>query len=93
MMEGKRLRGNLSNPRRDICPMLLELRIEKGTCFTVVFSAIRVMRDPICITSFSNRSIIGHPERMRVFKDFDLYISLGRLVTLVQFFKFNSVRL
>jgi len=93
MIEGKRLRGNLSNPRRDIYPMLFDLTIEKGTCLTAVFSAIRVIKDFICSVSFSNRSIIEHPERMSVFKDFNIYTSAGRLLKLVQSFKFSSVRL
>jgi len=93
IIEGKRLRGNPSNPRRDIYTMLFDLTIEKGTCLTAVFSAIRVIKDSICTVSFSNRSIIEQPERMRVFKDFNMYISAGRLFRLVQSFKFSSVRL
>jgi len=83
IIEGKRLLGNLSNPRRDTYPMLFDLTIEKGTCLTAVFSAIRVIKDSICMVSFSNRSIIEQPERMRVFKDFNLYNSRGRLLRLV----------
>jgi len=92
MMERKRLCDNPSNPRRDIYPMLFELTIEKGTCFTAVFSAIRVIKDSIFTISFSNGSIFGQPQRMRVFKDFNLYIFLGRLHRLAQSFKFSSVR-
>jgi len=92
MIENKRLCDNLSNPRRDIYPMLFELTIEKGTCFTAAFSAIRVIKDFICTISFSNRSIFGQPQRMRVFKDFNLYIFLGRMLRLVQSFKLSSVR-
>ena len=88
MIEGKRLGGNLSNPRRDTYPRLFDLTIEKGTCLT-----IRVIKDSICTVSFSNRSIIEHPERMTVFKDFNKYTSAGRLLRLVQSFKFSSVRL
>jgi len=53
MIEGKRLGDNLSHLRRDMYPMLFELRIEKGSSFTVVFSVIRVIRDFICSISSS----------------------------------------
>ena len=72
--------------------MLFELTIEKGTCLTAAFSTIRVIKDFICTISFSMRSIFEHPERMRVLKDFNLYIPLGRLLILVQSFKFSSKR-
>ena len=80
MIEGKRLHDNLSNPRRDIYPMAFELTIEKGTCFAAVFSAIRVIKDFIRSISFSIRQIFEHPERIRVLRDFNLYISRGRLL-------------
>jgi len=84
MIEGKKLCDNPSNPRRDMYPKLFELTIEKGTCFTTVFSAIRVTRDFICTISFSDRSILEQPERMRVLKDFNIYIPTGRFLRLVQ---------
>jgi len=93
MIEGKRLLDNPSNRCRDMYPMLLELTIEKGTCFTAVFSAIRVIKDSKCAISLSLMSILEQPERMRVLKDFNSYISLGRLLRLVQSFKFSSIRL
>ena len=93
MTEGKTLCENPSNPHRDIYPMLFEITNEKGTCFTAVFSAIRVVKDSICTISFSNMLIFEQPDKMRVFKDFNLYISLGRLLRLVQSFKFIKRRL
>jgi len=72
MIERKRSRDNPSNPRLDIYPIPFEVTIEKGTCFTTVFSAIRVIKDSICTKSFSNRSIFGQPQRMRVFRDFSI---------------------
>jgi len=90
MIEEKKL---LSNGRRDMYPMPFELTIEKGTCFTAIFSVIRVIKDSKCAISLSLMSILEQPERMRVFKDFNLYILLGRLLRLVQSFKFSSKRL
>jgi len=91
MIEGKTLRDNPSYPHREIYPMLFNLTIEKGTCFTAVSLAIRVVKDSICTISSSNLSIL-EPDMMRVFKDFNLYISLGRLLRLVQSFKFIQRR-
>jgi len=93
MIEEKILVDNPSNPHRDIYPMLFELTIEKGTCFTAVFSATRVIKDFICAISSSNMPIFKQPERMKVLKDFNLYTSLGRLLRLIQSFKFISSRL
>ena len=93
MIEGKTLRDNPSNPQRDIYPMLFELTIEKGTCFTTVLSAIRVVKDSICTISSSNLSIFEQPDRIRIFTDFNLYTSLGRFLKLVQPFKFIKIRL
>ena len=73
--------------------MLFELITEKGTCLTVVFSAIRIVRDSNCAISLSIRSIFEQPERFSVLKDFNLYISFGRLLRLVQSFKSSSKRL
>ena len=92
MIKGKRLCDNPSNPRRDIYPMLFGLTIIKGNCFITVFSAI-VMKDFIRTISFFIRSIFEQPDRIRVFKHFSLYISPGRLLRLVQSFKFSSIRL
>jgi len=91
--EGKIFGDNLSNRPRDMYPMLFERTIEIGSSFTAVFSAIRVIKDSISAVSFSIRSIFEQPERMRVFKDFNLYIPLGRLLRFVQSFKFWSKRL
>ena len=92
MIEKEKDCDNVSNPRSDRYPMLLELTTEKGTCFTTVFSAIRIIKDSICTISFSNRPILEQPDRMRDFKDFNLYMFLGRLHRLVQSFKFSDVR-
>jgi len=73
--------------------MLFEFTIEKGTCFTAVLSEIRVVKDSICTISSSNMSIFKQPDRIRVSTDFNLYISLGRLLRLVQSFKFIKSRL
>jgi len=88
MIEGKTFRASPSNPHKDIYPMLFEVTIETGTRFTAVLSAIRVVKDSICAISSSNLSIFEQPERMNVFTDFNLYISLGRLLRFVQSFKF-----
>jgi len=47
MIEGKILRDNPSNPRRDIYPLRFELTIEKGTSFTTA-----VIKDFIRTVSF-----------------------------------------
>jgi len=53
-------------------PMLFDLTTENGTIVIAVLSASRVVKDSICSKSSSNLSIIEHPERMSVFKDFNL---------------------
>jgi len=93
MIEGKRFCDNRSNPRRDIYSMLFELTIEQGTCLTAVFFVTRVIDDFICTISSSNISILKQPERMKDFKDFNSYTSLGILLRLAQSFKFMSCRL
>ena len=93
MIDGKRLCDNTSHPLKDIYPMLFGLTIVKGNCFINLFSAIIVMKDFISTISFSIKAIIEQPDRIRVFKHFSLYISLGRLLRLVQSFKFSSIRL
>jgi len=72
MIDGKTLRDNPLCPHRDIYPMLFDLTIEKGICFTAIFSAIKVVKDSICIMSSSNLAIFKQPERIRVFTDFSL---------------------
>jgi hypothetical protein len=52
--------------------MLFNLTTEKGTLANEVLFATKVVKDSICSKSSSNLSIIKHPERMRVFKDFNL---------------------
>jgi len=54
MIELKTVNDNPLFPPRSICPMLFELTIEKGTCFTTVLSEIRVVNDSIRNISSSN---------------------------------------
>jgi hypothetical protein len=68
--------------------MLFDLTIEKGTFAIAVLFAIRVVKDFISSKSSSNLLIFKHPERIRVFKDFNLYMLLGRLRMLIQSSKF-----
>ncbi|KAL2319329.1 hypothetical protein Fmac_028298 [Flemingia macrophylla] len=72
MTEGKTLHDNPSYSHMNIYLMHFKLTIESGICCTAVFSAIRVVKDSICIISSSNLLIFEQPERMRVFKDFNL---------------------
>lgn len=72
MIEGNKSLANPSNPQSDINPILLNLTIEKGTCFRLVLSATRVVNDSICTMSSSNLSIFEQPERMSALKDFNL---------------------
>jgi len=72
MIEGNTSRENPSYSHKDINPMLFDLTSEKGTFVIPVFFAIRVVNDSICSMSSSNLSIIKHPERMRVFRDFNV---------------------
>ena len=88
MIEGNTFRAGPSNPHNDIYPMLLERTIEKGIFFTQVLSAIRVVKDSICAISSSHWSIFEQPDRINVFTDFNMYNSWGRLLRLVQSFKF-----
>jgi hypothetical protein len=52
--------------------MLFDLTIENGTLVIAVLFAIKVVKDSICSKSSSNFSIFKQPERMSVFKDFNL---------------------
>jgi hypothetical protein len=52
--------------------MLFDLTTEKGTLVIAVLFAIRVVKDSISSKPSSNLSIIKHPERIRVFNDFNL---------------------
>jgi hypothetical protein len=72
MIDGKISRENPSWPHKEIYPMLFDLTSEKGTLFIAVLCASRVVKDSICSKSSSNLSIIKHPERISVFKDFNL---------------------
>jgi len=69
MREGNTSRENPSKPRKEIYPMLFNLTIENGTFVIAVLSAIKVINDSICSKS-SNFSIIEHPERIKVSRDF-----------------------
>ncbi|RHN59576.1 hypothetical protein MtrunA17_Chr4g0014811 [Medicago truncatula] len=72
MIDGNTSRENPSWPHKEIYTILFDLTIEKGTLVNAVLSASRVVKDSICSMSSSNLSIIIHPERMRVFRDFNL---------------------
>jgi hypothetical protein len=79
MIDGNTSHENPSYPHKEIYPMLFDLTNEKGTLLIDVLFASKVVKDSICSKSSSNFSIFEQPERMRVFRDFNLYILLGRL--------------
>ena len=72
MIDGNPSHENPSWPHKEMYPMLFDLTTEKGTLFIEVLFASRVVNDSICSMSSSNLSIFIQPERMRVFKDFNL---------------------
>jgi hypothetical protein len=72
MREGNTSRENPSKPHKEIYSMLFDLTIEKGTFVIAVLSAIKVVKDSICSKSPSNLSIMEHPERIKVSRDFIL---------------------
>jgi hypothetical protein len=72
MREGNTSCENPLKPHKEIYPMLFDLTIEKGTFVMAVLSAIKVVKDFICSKSSSNLSIMEHPERIKVSRDFNL---------------------
>ncbi|KEH35870.1 hypothetical protein MtrunA17_Chr3g0135601 [Medicago truncatula] len=65
-----------------------DLTTDKGTLVIAVLFATKVVKDFIYSMSSSNLLIFKQPERMRVFRDFNLYVLLGRLHRLIQSSKF-----
>ncbi len=85
------LDGDPSYPQRDIYLRFFIGAMIDSMCFMAVLSR-KVFKDSISPKFSSRWSILKQPERMRVSREFNLLKLLGRLLRLLQPFKFTKTR-
>jgi len=70
--EGSDLDGDPLHPQSDKYLRFFSCTMVHGTCLIAVLSARKVVKDSICPNSSAKLSILEQPERMRVWRDFNL---------------------